>query len=150
MSNSPDHDQNKRPVDPLTSRKTERQRRERLRSENRLAGDPNIQATIECASQLLRDANQSLPIAPYIPGPEVHTAAAAMEMARVTQELVEASNDQLALLQRMVAANDAQATIEDQHYNSDHRIALWILVISLVAVLLAVVSFLANISGWHL
>ncbi|MHB8329552.1 MAG: hypothetical protein ACYDD6_08020 [Acidimicrobiales bacterium] len=150
MINPSDHDQTGSPGEQIPAKETVRQRRERLRSEGRLAEDPGFQSALRLAAQLGDRLNQQPQIPPYIPGPEVRTAAAATQTAEATQALVDASNNQLALLQRMATAHDARATIEDDHYKSDHRLNWWILTAAALAVLLAVFAIVANLFSWHL
>lgn len=132
------------------STETVRQYRDRLRSEGRLAEDPDFQSALGLAFKLRDHLSQQPQVPSYTPGPEVRTAAAAAQTAEATQALVEAFNNQLSLLQRMAKASDTRADIEEGYHTKDHRLDQWILIFSVLATSLVALTFLASLFSWHI
>jgi hypothetical protein len=129
---------------------TVRERRKRLLAEGRLADDPTFRDALLLAAQYRDQLSEQIQVPPYVPGSDVETAVAARQTADATQTLARATSNHISLLTRIADASDARATIDDEHFESEHRLNKIILGLVAAAALLALVTLLSNLYGWRL
>jgi hypothetical protein len=138
-------------VDPNPHKaETVRERHKRLLAEGRLADDPSFQSALLLAAQYRDQLDEQIQVPPYVPRPEVETAVAARQTADATQALARVTGNQISILTRIADASDARATIDDEHFKSEHRLNRIILGVVAAAALLALLTLLSNLYGWRL